>query len=145
MRRSMRCSHESVRAFILRPGRSRRLIVWFLASHATAVAGILTLPIDIAGRAGALLLVALHAAWRWPRSVSRIVAADRGTWSLPELGHTDLVVANATTVSTSLIELVLDGADGRVVVLLCRDQLSASAWRRLQARVRLDLGRAGLS
>ena len=34
---------------------------------------------------------------------------------------------------------------GRIVLLLCRDQLSASAWRRLQARVRLDLGRPGLS
>lgn len=141
----MRCSNESARAFILRPGRSRRLVVWLLASHATAVAGILTLPIGVVGRAGALLLVVLHAVWRRPRSVPRIVAGDRGTWSVPELGLTGLVVSPASAVSPSLIELALDGAGGRIVVLLCRDQLSASVWRQLQARVRLDLGRPRLS
>ena len=145
IQRSMQCSDESVRAFILRPGRSRRLIAWFLASHATAIAGILTLPIGVVGRAGALLLVVFHAVWHRPRSAPRIVAGDRGTWSVPELGLTGLAVSPTTAVSASLIELALDGAGGRIVVLLCRDQLSASAWRRLQARVRLDLGRPGLS
>lgn len=141
----MACSRESVPAFILRPARSRRLLVWLTVSHATAVAGVLTLPIGAAGRVAALVALALHAFWRRPRELGRLVAAADGSWSLPDLDAVGLRVSAASQLSATWVELRLEGPGRRCAALLGRDQLSASEWRQLRARIRLDLGAGRLS
>ncbi len=140
----MPCSHESARAFILNPARSRWLLLWLAASHVTAVAGVLALPIAAVERAAALLVIAAHACWQRPRAVGRVVAAPGGRWSLPDRGSTGLRISAGSRVGAVCIVLRLEGVHRHSVVLL-RDQLGAAAWRQLAARVRLDLTAARLS
>jgi len=141
----MPCSHESARAFILNPARSRWLVLWLAASHVTAVAGVLTLPIATVERVAALLAIAAHAYWQRPRTVGRVVAAAGGRWSLPDRGCSGLKVSAGSRVGAVCVVLRLQGVDRGHRVLLLRDQLSAAAWRQLAARVRLDLATTRLS
>lgn len=141
----MPCSHESARAFILNPAPSRWLLLWLAAAHATAAAGVLTLPIGVLERAAALLVIAAHAYWQRPRAVGRIVAASGGQWSLPDRGCSGLRVCAGTRAGPVCIVLRLRGVERRHRVVLLRDQISAVAWRQLAARVRLDLTKTRLS
>lgn len=128
-------SNSFAAAFILKPKPSRWLCVWWLTLHVVLAAVVYELcrvwPPAVLG----LPVIVAHAALRWPRLELELRIDERRCWSLP--GHSRLMLAQGTAYTTLWARLVLQGDNGRVVrLLLIKDQLAASDWRRLQALLR---------
>lgn len=110
-----------------------------------AALAVLELSVELTLKIFLLALLTGHAYWRRPRNPPRIVRNGNGFWSLPNRGQTGLRLGPATRYGDWWVDLRLAGSGGDVRVLLLRDQLSAAAWRVLQATLRRGPRPASLS
>ncbi len=140
IRRSRVSSTVSGTAIVLRPERSRSLLLWWAALHLLLAVALL-----LAAPPAALMLLlggvlALHSAWRLPGDAPPVLLRRRdGTWTVPHRGHGRLHVAAGSVLGGSWVRLVLVDQRRRLVVILLRDQFEAEVWRVLQARLRQTL------
>jgi hypothetical protein len=102
------------------------MIAWLVSCHAAAAAAGL--------RAG----LAAHARWRWPRPTGRIARGADGRWWLEAAGDRSLRLAPATAFGGWWADLRFCDGSHVCRVLLCRDQLSAEAWRALIVALRRE-------
>lgn len=142
---SRHCSSGYGPAFILDPAPSCLLRAWLLAIHALTAIGLLCLPTAWTTKVGLLLVLAGHGMLRRPAPPERIVRNRNGLWALPESGQTGLSLSASSRYGTWWAELHLIRAGWAYRCLLCRDQLAAGQWRKLQLALRRPQLRAYLS
>jgi hypothetical protein len=112
-------------------------VLWWVALHALAVAGIPWLGLDSFAAVGLALLLGAHALVRRRFAPPPELLLDAaGFWSVPALGLAGLTVGPDTRYTTFWVRLSLVGVGGGLDILLLADQLDAESWRTLQVRLR---------
>ncbi|HEX5420437.1 MAG TPA: protein YgfX [Gammaproteobacteria bacterium] len=121
----------------LAPKPSRSLEIWWAGVHLLGASGLIAsaLPAVLIGAGLAALLA--HAWLRRPSPAPALIQRGvDGRWALPANGVGGLALGAGTAVGPFWVELRLEGPEGRLAVLLLRDQLDGESWRALQAQLR---------
>jgi len=88
----------------------------------------------------AALLVAAHAAARYPPAPPRVVGDGDGRWAIPALGLAGLRLGPRTRYTTLWVRLSLVASARTLDIVLVVDQVDAQAWRMLQVSLRRGIG-----
>ena len=116
-----------------------------MAIHALAALGVLYWPVAWSAKTGLLFVVGAHAYLRRPSPPEIIVRNRNGLWALPDAWQTALRLSRTSRFGAWWAELHLAGSDRTHRRLLCRDQVAARDWRRLQLALRQPANSADLS
>jgi hypothetical protein len=126
--------------FILRPKRSRWLMLWWLALHLVVSLGVIALGLGALATCFAAAALGAHGVLRAPRRTAVLLRRRDGTWALPDAGLDRLRLGRGTRYGSLWMELVLvadsPNRKRKTAILLLRDQVDAESWRRLQAQLR---------
>jgi hypothetical protein len=128
-------SSASAPILVLRPKRSRLLILWWLGLHALLLGAAALVGWPWWCRALAMLAVGGHALGRWPATPGLLLVASDGSCSVPELGLHWLEPAPGTRLTAYWISLSLGKGRRRRDILLWVDQIDTTSWVRLTARL----------
>jgi hypothetical protein len=124
-------SGTSARPFLIEATASRWLLAWWLALHGVLVATVFLVHLPMVPGCCLSFLAGLHAGLRHPIRRALLVVSPGGRFALPAEQRFNLALAPATRVGGFWVELVFDDSRGSRLLLI-RDQLTDSSWRRLR-------------